>query len=507
MNPAQNSNESPKRGGLVRMVYFFGRLVKRIWLPVIAVLMIMAVYGLSGMIIGHRYSYALRKLKAQGQPISITDLKPPHIPDEQNGAVLYEKAFRIIKDYYTVPSKGIGKAFNMPGMRNAPDEFHITNHNEQASMLDRVYYHERDILLQKKNDAPVNWAAADKESKALAAIMPFVEQALSRPGFDIKLNYSDDKKYSFDIQKMHWESSSRNLIRVLAFQTMVDAHYGRRDQACHTACLALRSSKMFKNQPTLSSLATESACNQMANYSICSLVRNCPLTPSEAAELNRYLLASDHADEVIPAVKNERAVFLSMYLGQRPGNAYGDFWFPDSDAAAPWWSASAVKLLNQIGMPLLYEDEIAYINTSSKMIAIMSAPGKTMRVRRNELVRTVKDIPKYAWISSEWLPFNVSLVDRVMKDRARTALTQVVIAAQQYKQQHGAYPDTLAQLRSNSKLSIPLDPFTDKELVYQRTKEGFLVYSVGQNEVDDGGKTATRQSKDKYDDIVLNWRW
>jgi Txe/YoeB family toxin of Txe-Axe toxin-antitoxin module len=35
---------------------------------------------------------------------------------------------------------------------------------------------------------------------------------------------------------------------------------------------------------------------------------------------------------------------------------------------------------------------------------------------------------------------------------------------------------------------IPNNPFTDEPLKYRRTKNGYIVYSVGQDLVDDGGK-------------------
>jgi len=35
--------------------------------------------------------------------------------------------------------------------------------------------------------------------------------------------------------------------------------------------------------------------------------------------------------------------------------------------------------------------------------------------------------------------------------------------------------------------ALPIDPFSDKPLVYRRTEDGFILYSVGPNFEDDGG--------------------
>lgn len=51
----------------------------------------------------------------------------------------------------------------------------------------------------------------------------------------------------------------------------------------------------------------------------------------------------------------------------------------------------------------------------------------------------------------------------------------------------GGYPQRLDELVPTFLGEIPLDPFTEKPFVYERRGDGYLLYSVGQNSVDDGG--------------------
>jgi len=54
---------------------------------------------------------------------------------------------------------------------------------------------------------------------------------------------------------------------------------------------------------------------------------------------------------------------------------------------------------------------------------------------------------------------------------------------------------------------VPIDPFTGKPLVYRREGEGFIVYSLGTNQKDDGGRMTwevTQLVADKDDDCT--WR-
>jgi hypothetical protein len=66
----------------------------------------------------------------------------------------------------------------------------------------------------------------------------------------------------------------------------------------------------------------------------------------------------------------------------------------------------------------------------------------------------------------------------------------------------GAYPDTLGAVAD----PIPLDPFTQKELVYRNDGERFLLYSVGWNLHDDLGAVA-RERRNRLDRLHGDWVW
>jgi hypothetical protein len=58
-----------------------------------------------------------------------------------------------------------------------------------------------------------------------------------------------------------------------------------------------------------------------------------------------------------------------------------------------------------------------------------------------------------------------------------------------YKLEHGQYPDRLDQLVGSYVSTMPPDPFADgKPFKYSRKGEKYLLYSIGQDFKDDGGK-------------------
>jgi len=61
-----------------------------------------------------------------------------------------------------------------------------------------------------------------------------------------------------------------------------------------------------------------------------------------------------------------------------------------------------------------------------------------------------------------------------------------VIAIERYRRTHNAVPASLDDVLTGDDRSI--DPFTGKPLIYTQTESGYVVYSVGRNERNDGGE-------------------
>ncbi len=73
---------------------------------------------------------------------------------------------------------------------------------------------------------------------------------------------------------------------------------------------------------------------------------------------------------------------------------------------------------------------------------------------------------------------------------ARSGLLTVV-AVLLYQKEKGGCPIDLNKLVSNGYLkNLPMDPYSDRPLIYRKTDEGFTLYSVGPNFEDDGGQFA-----------------
>jgi hypothetical protein len=73
-------------------------------------------------------------------------------------------------------------------------------------------------------------------------------------------------------------------------------------------------------------------------------------------------------------------------------------------------------------------------------------------------------------------------------------LTDVSFALAAYRADRGQYPRRLAELHPKYLAEMPKDLFTDAEFRYRREGTGYLLYSLGPNGEDEGGRS-------RHDDV------
>ena len=84
------------------------------------------------------------------------------------------------------------------------------------------------------------------------------------------------------------------------------------------------------------------------------------------------------------------------------------------------------------------------------------------------------------------------------RNRAEVDALIATIAILRYEKEKGEYPESLDSLVADGYLKrLPMDPYSNKSLVYSRKDDGFILYSFGLNYADDGGvRYRSRWAKD-----------
>jgi hypothetical protein len=120
------------------------------------------------------------------------------------------------------------------------------------------------------------------------------------------------------------------------------------------------------------------------------------------------------------------------------------------------------------------------------------------RFSRHELRKVHNPI---GWAKSAWEVWSLRKSSEQRHDRiaARLRLLTVELALRCYRTEHGRGPDRLEQLVPDRLKRVPLDPFSGHPLIYRVSGTNWLLYSVGPDGVDDGGRPAGRLVSSKGD--------
>jgi hypothetical protein len=103
--------------------------------------------------------------------------------------------------------------------------------------------------------------------------------------------------------------------------------------------------------------------------------------------------------------------------------------------------------------------------------------------RVDALAKDVRQPPIFRLL----LPALSKLREANLRSQARLRSAVTALAAERYRRQHGAWPEKLDALVPTELKQAGVDPFNGEPLIFRRLPDGLVIYSVGQNRIDDGG--------------------
>ncbi len=240
--------------------------------------------------------------------------------------------------------------------------------------------------------------------------------------------------------------------------------------------------QLIEDQPTLISSLVAVALDAL----LCdALERALAVDAIRAEDLQplREVLADRKAYAVLKwGLLGERATFIEIGEQLRTGR------MADSPAYA------RVPVLN-----LFFCLDVARgVGHHNELIAAADDPQMLVEVSR-AVGQKVEDAPVWAVFTKVLAPGFTGAVENAMQSEALLRATRLGLAIERYRLDRGAFPARLDELVPASAKEVPGDPFGGQPLRYQRTPEGVVVYSVGVNQTDDGGRPAPRQHRNAGD--------
>jgi hypothetical protein len=245
--------------------------------------------------------------------------------------------------------------------------------------------------------------------------------------------------------------------RVLACQSHLFVAEGRRDEAVASALAIFRLSRHCGRNPTATSYLVAITLAGIAADCANGALQAGPVSSKTRAELDAELARQDSMDGFLWAIKSERAYVLASFQEQISAQTW---------IAAGFWKRQEPECLDVFDAFLAMARSPLSWHNAELRIGDMKPAKSSFLVGQQ--------------VSACEAYYLVALRKRAIVRSLR------VLNALQARGAVGGKTPGLAELGLPAEATI--DPFSGEPLHVKRLPHGYLVYSVGQNLCDDGGK-------------------
>lgn len=411
----------------------------------------------------------LAKLRASGAPLTLVEAAPPEVPADDNAAVLYEQAF--------------------VGLPQGDD----------AEQIAKFISSDEEKRAQASPEAVAEILSRHEVELRL------LEQAAARPACRFPVNWEAGAHATFP----HFKHI-RNAAGILVARATVDAQHGRAGEALQSIRLIIRMSDHIAAEPILISQLVRISCQAMALDALKRVMGIAPLSRSDARRMYEALRRIDNMGPFTRAMEGERCASLWMFdaIVQDSKAARGINYDPNNPGGMPGRLLSSP--LAPLWFPFLKQDEVYHIRHWNRIVELSRRPFREVRDDYSALEKRAHGLPWYALVTRLYAPAFSRITAQRDMATARIGLAEHALALRVYQDDTGSYPPSLTALREKVGWPLPEDPFSGKDFIYRREGNGYLLYSIGPNMKDEGGKDlhspeARNIPYDKRPDDIL-WR-
>lgn len=241
----------------------------------------------------------------------------------------------------------------------------------------------------------------------------------------------------------------------------------------------------------------------MIRQSCETIQKVCEASPPDApqsADLANFLKTLDDPGPLALAADGERLLlgewFFTMPRDKLREVMRKEVFFFDKDTPNLFYWAIFHRIAFR---PSFLSDHAAYLGAMHDYFRAIERPYLPVDAK--------EDFRRHS-LTNLLMPAMYRIKEVYLETIAQVRITRAGLALLQYKEAHGAFPPTLGALNIDGLA----DPFVDQPLVYRPEGEGFLLYSVGKDQKDNGGvpKQERRDSdphKPRHADYDIFWRF
>jgi hypothetical protein len=290
---------------------------------------------------------------------------------------------------------------------------------------------------------------------------------------------------------------SRSATRLLCVASMHALGRGDVAEAFEYALAGHRLARLVAHNPNLLSNLVAQAIDVMATNCDAAIVLSGKVTQDQAAEFCLTLAALPEFPSIIDLVdRQERWASLDIVQATFVGQQWGPEHMP---AARRFDPNAALRAVNGA-----YDEQVAALKLSDRSMRNNALRDVERRYegpyhfdsRHLRVARLIGSASLSGQHFAERAPAQMLsdarlLINCLDRTTAHVRMAPTLYALGEYRARHDRFPDELAELVPETLDELPIDPYSESPFGYQRRGGQFVLYSVGENERDDGGDQKT----------------
>jgi hypothetical protein len=411
----------------------------------------------------------LQAIRAAGLPTSGAELNAyyPAVPDNENAALVMTQAFALMQNYPDDRSNGVAN-FKIPPRRQSLAA-------EQKQLLSGY--------------VEMNSAALDK-----------MREAIELPESRYPVDYTPGPgTFLLHLGKL------KRLAIIVSYKSFLASESDDTTNAVAEIKNMVAMAQTLDQEPDMIAQLVRIALIAIAENSLVHCLNVNSLNESELAGLASAFSQAEKTNLMRQALLGELAINTPVFqlVGSRSKSAVelvegaqqvGGF----STHALDSWLIHEPRLFRGIGF--WDRDLLYYLNVMETNIALDSfAPPQNLAAADN-FKKAEKEVEQnHYYLSKLFVKGLSSIVTKEVNNYAYLRTSITAIAVERFRLAHGRLPENLNELVPQFLSTVPVDPFDGQPLRYHHLTKGYVIYSVGQDGHDDGGreKTADWKSSDK----------
>ncbi len=309
------------------------------------------------------------------------------------------------------------------------------------------------------------WAQLDAVAELLAGFEDELKLARAEAGSNGQVRFPVDFSAGFNTL-LEYTQNSRQAARILLLDAHVAAHRGDDARALQDVRAMFALSDALRGEPVLISQLVRIAIHAIGCDTVDKLLPHCDWDDDDLASLETAIGTAEFSKEATRALYGERVLLLTELDRMTLGPLRGD----SKQTALDFFDQSIAAFDGTPAEIFQYRDQInAFSNQRQKGLMAVDS------------------------IVLQLLPAVDAVIVATARATARQRFTNAAIAAKRYRLTQGQFPESLSAIppellgptgESASKL---VDPFDGRPLRYRVESSRIVIYSIGSDEVDDGG--------------------